>query len=645
MTHNIVWEPTEYHRADSNIATFVEERGYDGPEDLVPETETELSQIWDEMAADIGIKWREPYDDVVDLSDGAEFASWFQGGKLNATETILDAWATQDSGRIMYEWRDETGATESVTYEEMLARTNQLANALSDRGVSQGDVVGITFPMHPNGFVAALACLRIGAVFTQIFPGYGPEAMGQRLNDAGAEWVITVDGYRRNGSVTDLAQKVSDALAFAPTVSDVVIYNHAGDAPSVNEATVHNWTKFTEGYDDRRDPVVVDADQTAFIAYSSGTTGKPKGTIHTHASLLAMGNKEAHYHFDVSTDDTFLWVTDYGWIIVPVWMMAGAPALGATTVLLEGSPFTPSEDRIWRMIETYEATMFGIAPTGARTLQQSNSTPRNDYDLESLRILGSTGEPWDVETWHWFLKKVGGGDAPIINASGGTELAGAILAPTPMVPLKPGTLYGPAPGVAANILDEDGQPADEGYLVVEQPIPGMTHSLTSGDERYLKEYWQTFDGAWNQNDWAERDTDGFWYITGRADDTMNIAGRRVTAPAIEEVIASHPAVTEAVVIAVPDAEKGQSPIAFVTTDETVDNIKFTVTKQVASELGAPFRPDKVFVVERLPRTQTGKIPRNVIKNSYLDESVGNTSTLDVPEALEELPQRSNANDT
>lgn len=278
--------------------------------------------------------------------------------------------------------------------------------------------------MHPNGFVAALACLRIGAVFTQVFPGYGPEAMGQRFDDAGTELVITVDGYHRNGTVNDLSEKVGQAIEHTPVVSDLLVYEHAGISTDLTDATVHDWAEFVEGFDNEVEPAVMDADDTAFIAYSSGTTGTPKGTIHTHASLLAMGNKEARYHFDASLDDTLLWVTDYGWIIVPIWMMAGAPALGATTVLMEGAPFTPTHDRVWETIETYDVSVFGIAPTGARTLRQAGSTPQEHYDLSSLRILGSTGEPWDEETWSWFREAVGGGKAPIINASGGPNLPG-----------------------------------------------------------------------------------------------------------------------------------------------------------------------------------------------------------------------------
>ena len=637
---DLAWEPTGYYAEESNLARFVDEHGYDRYGELIPETEAELADLWGAFAEDTGIVWREPYDAVVDTAEGPAFADWFPGGRLNAVETALDRWADRTPDAAMYAWADEDGNGGRVSYAAMRERVDRLANALRDQGVERGDVVGITFPLHPNGFAAALAAWRVGAAFTMVFPGYGADAMGHRFDDSGAELVVTADGYRRGGEVRDLRSKVDAALADAPAVEDVVVYEHVGLEGECEAATEHDWAAFVEGFDAEADTAVMDSDDVAFVAYSSGTTGEPKGTIHTHAAALAMGNKECRYHFDLSPGDSLLWITDFGWIITAVWMLAGAPALGATTVLLEGAPDHPDGDRVWRAIEEYGVTAFGISPSGSRGLRQHNEAPREDHDLSSLRVLGSTGEPWDEAGWRWHVESVGGGDVPLMNVSGGTELAGGLLSPTPLTPLKPGTLYGPAPGVAANVYDERGEESDEGYLVVELPIPGMTHGLTAGEERYIEEYWSDFEGVWNQNDWVEIDGDGFWYITGRADDTMNVAGRRVTAPEIEAAVGGTPGVSEATVVPVPDDVKGQVPVAFVTLLDGTDpeGIEAAVREHVTEELGAPFRPARVHVVPALPRTQTGKVPRGVIESVYLGDPPGNVSTLDRPEVLDAFPR-------
>ena len=634
------WEPTDYYAERSNLARFVEEYGYEEYEDLIPDTGDELADLWGAFAEDTGIVWREPYDEVVDTSGGAAFADWFPDGRLNAVETVLDQWAERTPEAAMYAWEDEDGNTSEVSYAAMRERVDRLANALRDHGVDRGDVVGITFPLHPNAFAAALAAWRIGAAFTMVFPGYGADAMGHRFDDSGAELVVTADGYTRGGSVNDLRTKVDAALEDAPDVADVLVYDHLGLGGGLTSAAEHDWDAFVDGFDAEAETAVMGADDVAFVAYSSGTTGEPKGTIHTHASALAMGNKECRYHFDVSPGDALLWITDFGWIITAIWMLAGAPALGATTVLLEGAPDHPDGDRVWRAIGEHEVTAFGISPSGSRGLRQLNDDPRADHDLSSLRVLGSTGEPWDEAGWRWHQGVVGAGEIPLVNVSGGTELAGAILSPTTLTTLKPGTLWGPAPGVAANVYDEEGEESDEGYLVVELPIPGMTHSLTAGDERYLEEYWSDFEGVWNQNDWVAVDEDGLWYITGRADDTMNVAGRRATAPEIEAAVGGTPGVSEATVVPVPDEVKGQVPIAFVTLLEGTDRegIEERVRERVTEKLGAPFRPARVHVVSALPRTQTGKIPRGVIESVYLGDPPGNVSTLDRPEVLEEFPR-------
>lgn len=636
---DVVWEPYGYYRTKSNIAQFLDKYDYDSYAETRPDSEGELARFWDAAVEDAGLVWETPYEQVLDTSDGYPFTKWFVGGELNVTQTLLDKWVSRTPDRPAYIWEGENGETKQYTYAELEQETNRVANALRDHGIGPGDVVGILFPLHPNAIVASLACFKIGAVQTHLFGGYGSTAIHQRLDDSGAELVFLADGYQRTGSTHDLKEKFNDVVEVTPGVETVVSYDHVGTDTELEGITEIPWAEFVDGRSTTAETEIMAADDPAFIAYSSGTTGKPKGTIHTHGSMLAAGTKEAKFHFDISEGDVFSWVTDFGWLVVPAWIIGGAQALGATVVLAGGAPNYPDGDRLWQLVEQHGITMLGISPTGVRGMHAENETPRADHDLSTLRTLASTGEPWDRETWNWYFEAVGDEKLPIINASGGTELGGGILAPSPLTPIKPGALYGPETGVSAAVYDENGTESTEGYLVLDLPFPGMTNSLTSGDERYLEEYWNDFDDAWNQNDWVEIDEDGFWYITGRADDTMNVSGRRVTAPEIEEAILDHPDIDETAVVDIEDEDGNTTPVAFVTViGDTADSIEAEVRDVVADSLGTPFRPKHVYAVGALPRTQTGKIPRSRIKTAYLDGVAGDISTLENGEILEEYPR-------
>lgn len=636
------WEPYGYYRTKSNVAQFVDRFGYDGAADLQPETEADVARFWDAVVEDTGMVWDKPYSQTLDTSGGYAFTDWFVDGRLNATPTMLDRWVEAAPDRPAYVWENETGDRIDLTYADLERRTNRLANALRAHGVGEGDVVGIVFPLHPAAMIAALACLKIGAVQTQIFAGYGATAIDQRLADSDASLVFLADGYRRGGTRHDLVAKMESVLDGENDVETVVTYDNVGIDAAFEGVDQVGWDAFVEGHDDEAEATLVDADAPALIAYSSGTTGKPKGTIQTQASILAMGMKETRYNFDVGEGDVFCWATDFGWMVVTAYMLFGTLPLGATAVLLGGSPTAPEGDRMWDVVERHGVTTLGTSPSGARTLRTEDEQPRDSFDLSTLRTLCSTGEPWDREAWIWYFEAVGGGHLPIINLSGGTELAGSIVGSTPLSDLVPGTVGGPVPGVAGNLYDDSGEPAEEGHLVIELPVPGMTHSLTAGDERYLDEYWRDFPDVWNQNDRVEI-RDGFWYVTGRADDAMNVSGRRVTAPEIEEAILTVPGVDEAAVIDWQDAQANTVPVAFITTagDEATD-VSAAATRAVAEEVGAPFKPAAVYVVDRLPRTQTGKLPRGRFKDAYAGQEITDVSTLDSGEALDEFPRADDA---
>jgi len=636
---DVVWRPYGYYATRSNVAQFMQTYDVDAYGDLRPDTEEEIARFWDRVVEHLDIRWEQDYDQVLDTSAGTPFAKWFTDGTLNATRTLIDKWVQRTPEAPAYVWENEDGDSERMSYRVLQRRTDQFTNALRAHGVGKGDTVGIVFPLHPAAMVVSLACLKVGAVQTQVFPGYGAPAMADRLADSDATLVVTADGYKRDGSEVPLLDKVDTAISEAPSVETVVTYENRGLKGSISNTDETRWSEFIAGEAGPAEPEIVDSEDPALIAYSSGTTGKPKGTIHTQSSLLANGMKEAAYQFDCSPGDALCWVTDFGWVIVPGWMTCGAQGLGATTVLVGGSPVAPHDERLWDVVDRYSVTTLGMSPTGARLHREANPSPREDHSLASLRILGSTGEPWDIDTWQWYFESVGGAKLPIINDSGGTEACGGLLAPTPKTPLKPATLWGPAPGIPANVYDENGEQATEGYLVVEGPFVGMSRSLTDGNERYLDAYWRDFDGAWNQNDWVEIDDEGFWFVSGRADDTLNVSGRRVTAPELEGVVTSHPAIAEAAVIPVPDETRGQVPVAFVTCAEGRDppaDVTDSVNDIVSDELGAPFRLQTVHVVPALPRTQTGKIPRSVVEQSYLDRVPEDTSTLDGSDVLQTI---------
>ena len=637
----VAWRPSGYYRTESRLARFVDAHGYEGVEDLRPDTTEALAAFWERAVEDVGVVWETPYESVLDLSDGVPFARWFAGGELNATATLLDRWVEASPDRVAYIWESERGDRERVTYRELDARTNRLANALRASGVDPGDVVGIAFPLHPDAVVATLACLKVGAVQTHVFPGYGTRAIRERLADCGARTVIVADGYRRNGTTHDLLSKVREAVADLPTVERLVRYDHLGLDRGTPGPSEVSWRAFVDDQPAHAEATVVGAEDPALIAYTSGTTGAPKGTIQTQASLVACATKELRLQYDVGAGDVYLWVVDFGWIVVPLWLVCGAQALGATVVLLGGGLTHPSPDRVWDLVERHGVDVFGMSPTAVRQLRAATPAPRETHDLSSLRILGSTGEPWDLESWSWYFDAVGDGALPVINESGGTETAGALVGTTPLTPLKPGTLYGPAPGVPANVYDEDA-PSREGYLVVEGSHPGFTRSLTGGDERYLAEYWSDFEDVWNQDDWVEIDDDGFWFVRGRADDTMNVAGRRITAPSLEAVVEDHPAVEAAAVVGVPDPVRGQVPVGFVALrDAAVDRVRLAdeVDARLREDLGPMFALEALHVVEGFPRTQTGKLARSAIGRAYLGEDPGDPATLVDADVLATYPRR------
>ncbi|MFC7137129.1 AMP-binding protein [Halobaculum litoreum] len=659
-TDTVVHRPDEAVAEATNVRAF--ERAYDadGYEELIERTTTDaegepasgVDWFWDELVDYLGIEFYEPYDAVRDDTDGPQFTDWYPGGEINLAHNVLDRHAAGDArDDVACVWEGEPGDTREVTFGDLRAQTDRVANYLESVGVETGDTVGLYMPMVPEVMSILYGCFKVGAIAVPIFSGFGVDATATRIDDSGCAVLFTADGFHRRGSEVTLKDAADEAIEEVGHVEDVVVYDRLGGSDPSSDADV----PWTEGRDEWWADAVapraaeyetksLPSDQESMLLYSSGTTGTPKGIVHTHAGVQLQCAKEIHFGFDQRPGDVFWWVSDIGWMMGP-WTLIGNHTFGGTVLMYEGAPDHPGPDRFWEMIDRHDVTQFGISPTAIRALRKYGDDHVEGHDLSSLRILGSTGEPWDPESWLWFYEHVGGGEAPIVNISGGTEICGCFLMPMPDQPLKPCTLGGPGLGMAIDIVDEDGDSIadthERGYLVARDSCPSMTKSLWSGDERYLEEYWSTFTDPplWNHGDWAQKDADGFWFLHGRADDTLNVAGRKVGPAEIEGVLIDHDAVNQAAAVGVDDDTTGTAVVAYVVLEpgvEPSDELKADLRALVGAEHGKPFRPREILFVDAFPKTQSGKIIRRAIASVYEGEDPGDLSSMENPEALEAL---------
>ncbi|ESP88716.1 AMP-binding protein [Candidatus Halobonum tyrrellensis] len=650
----VVHEPDEAFAEATNVRRFMREYGIDTYDELVERTTTDLPGVeasgvdwfWDELVDYLDLEFYEPYDEVRDDSRGPQFADWYPGGRLNVAHNTLDRHAAVDAAarnRVAVLWEGEPGDRREVTFHDLQREANRVANYLDAAGVETGDTVGLYMPMVPEVVSVLYGCFKVGAVAVPIFSGFGTDAVATRLADAEPSVVFTGDGFYRRGSEVRLKGTLDAAIERAGGVERVVVHERLGCDPP--------WGARDEWWVDAvgtRSPVYetksLPSDAESMLLYSSGTTGRPKGIVHTHAGVLTQCSKEVHFGFDQKPSDRFFWVSDIGWMMGP-WTLVGNHAFGGTVVIYEGAPDHPGPDRLWDLIERHGVTTFGVSPTAVRALRKHGTEPVESHDLSSLRLLGSTGEPWDPESWLWFYEHVGGGDCPIINISGGTEICGCFLMPMPDQPLKPCTLGGPGLGMDVDIVNEAGESVAEagerGYLVARDSCPSMTKSLREGDERYLEEYWSRFTDPplWNHGDWAQRDDDGFWFLHGRADDTLNVAGRKVGPAEIEAVLVDHDAVTQAAAVGVPDATTGTAVVAYVVLEpgvEPSDGLRAELRDRVGEAHGKPFRPREVLFVDEFPLTQSGKVVRRAMAAAYAGEDPGDLSSVENPEALDRI---------
>ncbi len=657
----VAYEPDEAFVRSSNIHQFMQAHGiesYDelhrrSVEDVEGVADSGLEWFWDDVVDHLGLEFYENYDQVRDDSDGPQFTDWYVGGELNIAHNVVDRHARVDSGtrnNVATIWEGEDGEVREMTYHDLHRQSNQVANYLEARGVGTGDTVGLYMPMVPEVVSIMYGCFKVGAIAVPIFSGFGVDATATRIADSECSVLFTGDGFLRRGSEIHLKQQADDAIAEAGHVEHTVVYSRLGHEAGSGTVPWTDrdewWAEAIEPQDDAYDTKSLSSDQECMLLYSSGTTGKPKGIVHTHAGGLVQPAKELYFAFDHKPGDRFFWVSDIGWMMGP-WTLVGNHVFGGTVVIYEGAPDYPEPDRFWELIDRHKVSAFGVSPTAIRALRKHGTEWVEDHDLSSLRLLGSTGEPWDPESWEWFLEHVGGGDTPVVNISGGTEIFGCFLQPSPVHALKPGTLAAPALGMDVDIVNRAGESvADEGergYLVCRSSAPSMTKSLWSGDERYLEEYWSTFEDRWNHGDWARKDEDGFWFLEGRADDVLNVAGRKVGPAEVEGTLIEHEAVNAAVAIGAPDDTTGTAVVTYVILNEGYEpseTLRGRLRDQVGEELGKPFRPREVLFVDEFPETQSGKIVRRIIQSVYTGEEVGDLSSIDNPDAIEKIEQAS-----
>jgi acetyl-CoA synthetase len=730
-THNlddqpIAWTPSDDVVEHSRLMAFMRQIGVSTWDELYAHSINDVVMFTAEVLQFLDIKFDPPYDKLLDTTDGIELPKWCENGGLNITAVCLDRWESTIPDQPALIWEGEEGGSVTLTYRELLSNVDACVEKLCDLDIHKGDAVGIHLPMIPETVVSLLAINRLGAIAVPVFSGYGIDAITSRMDAVGAKAFITCDGFPRRRKPFDMLTVAARAVANCPSIRGVMLIERNAWIGIMNEEPADDHVGLREQrrrrferYEYLRNDVfggrqialwsvadpeseLVDAplstpekalaEDPLIILYTSGTTGKPKGIAHTHASFPIKAAQDMAFGTDVGIGTRICWYTDIGWMMGP-WLIYGALINGGTICIYDGAPDYPTPDRMWEFCAKHKVEVLGISPTLVRALAACESEPpasaggqshgeaqtnwppahaggsdrrppHRRHDLSSLRIFASTGEPWNPAPWWWLFEKVGDSKLPIINYSGGTEIAGGILMGNPLLPIKPCSFPAPCPGMDVDILDEEGNPVGPGKvgeLVIKQPWIGMARGFWQEKQRYLETYWRRFKNIWVHGDWAMRDKDGHWFILGRSDDTLKVAGKRVGPAEVESILVSHPQVAEAAVIGVPDEAKGTAMVAFCvlspqTRGEAKDSTQGSpayeagvdaasadgvvlsqeLRQLLATQMGKPLAPSKLHFISALPKTRNAKVMRRVIRSAYLGEDPGDLSSLENPATVEEI---------
>ncbi len=640
----IVWKPTPEHIEQANLTRFMRLHTITDFDELMQKSTSDVAWFTDAVLKFLDIQFYEPYSKVIDLSNGIQFPKWCVDGVMNIVHNCVDKWATMkdEEGKKAIVWEGEEGQTKSLTYKELYIEVNKAANALHSLGLKKGDAIGIFIPMTPEIVIALLATAKIGGIILPLFSGYGAGAIVSRMQDADAKALFAADGAFRRGKAVEMKSLADEAAEQILTLKHMIVLKRTGQEIKMKEERDHWWHELIDSRSDECETEKTSAEDPLMIIYTSGTTGKPKGALHTHSGFPVKAAQDMAFGTDIHSGDVIYWMTDMGWMMGP-WLVFGSLLLGATVFLYDGAPDFPAPNRLWELVEKHKINQLGVSPTLIRSLIPHGDEHFKKHDLSSLKCFASTGEPWNPDPWMWLFEKVGQGKLPIINYSGGTEISGGIVMGNPLMPLKPCAFSAPCPGMDADVLDENGNSIKNavGELVIKSPWIGMTRGFWKDNQRYLDAYWSRWPNIWVHGDFAAIDDDGLWYILGRSDDTIKIAGKRLGPAEVESILVRHADIVEAAAIGVPHDVKGSELILFAVTRPGVERsvaLRQQLIEMVVAEMGKPLAPKSILFVSDLPKTRNAKVMRRMIRAAYLGLELGDTSSLVNPLAVEEIKQ-------
>ncbi len=632
-----VFNPPKGLVEKSNIKQWMDKHGIGSYEELLEKSQ-DLDWYWDEVAKEL--EWFRPWSKVLEWAP--PYAKWFVGGKFNITYNAVDRhMKTKNKDKIAYIWEGEPGDVRNITYAQLYEEVNRLANALKSLGVKRGDRVGIYLPMIPELPIAMLACAKMGAVHSVVFSGFSVKGLQDRINDAGAKILITCDETYRRGGIVPIKKNADEALENAPTVEKMIVVRRTGGNVAMKPGRDIWWGEITKTQPTEAKTEELDPEDLIYILYTSGTTGKPKGILHVHGGYAVATYWTLKTVFDLKDDDVWWCAADIGWVTGHSYIVYAPLMLGVTSVMYEGAPAFPEPDRWWEIIEKYNVSVFYTSPTSIRAHMRMGDEWPKKRNMSTLRLLGSVGEPINPEAWVWYYKNIGAERCPIMDTWWQTETGSFCISPLPITPLKPGSATKPLPGYSADVFDDRGNSLTNagGSVVLLSPWPAMLRGIYKDPERYQNTYWGKYPAIYLTGDMGRKDEDGYFWVQGRADDILKVAGHRIGNSEIESALVSHAKVAEAAVIGKPHEVKGESIVAFVVTKQGIaadEALKKELKEHVSREIGKIARPDEILFVPDVPKTRSGKIMRRIIKAVAIGEVPGDISTLANPEAVEEI---------